>query len=173
MSETGRAERAPAEPGPHRLGDLPPTGSGPVAAGPIFSEGSGPGALPAAEVALAEGMTFEGLLVLPKPARIDGRVTGEVLASGAVEVGASGVVEADLEVSDATVHGRVKGWIRAERSIALGSGAVVEGDLRAPRLSIAEGARVDGRCDCGAPLGRDGIAREDAVPGPDPGASAS
>jgi cytoskeletal protein CcmA (bactofilin family) len=125
------------------------------------------------ELVLAEGMSFAGLLVLPNDARIDGRIAGEVLASGSVEVGATGVVEADLEVSDVVVHGRVMGGIRARRSISLEPGAVVEGDIRAPHLSMAEGARVDGLCHCGAPAEDDAISREHAAPRLDPSPSAS
>jgi cytoskeletal protein CcmA (bactofilin family) len=99
---------------------------------------------------LLEGMSFEGLLVLPQAARIDGRVRGEVLAGAAVWVGPTGVVEADLEADAVVVEGRVDGHVRARSSIELGSGAVVRGDLVAPRLAMAEGARVDGHCWCGS-----------------------
>lgn len=101
------------------------------------------------EPVLLDGMSFEGLLVLPHAARIDGRVRGEVLAGGAVWVGATGVVEADLEVEAVVVEGRVDGDLRARCSIALGSAAVVRGDLVTPSLAMADGARVDGYCQCG------------------------
>ena len=112
-----------------------------------------PEAPPAAEPILLEGMSFEGLLVLPGPARIDGRVRGEVLAGGSVWVGPSGCVEADLEADAVFVEGRVEGNLRAQRSIHLGSAASVRGQLRAPNLSIEEGARIDGRVDCGPAQG--------------------
>jgi len=99
---------------------------------------------------LGEGTSFEGLLVLPHAARIDGHVRGEVKAQGALCIGPSGTVEADLAVASVVVEGRVRGDLRATASIALGPGARVDGDLAAPRLSIAEGARVNGRCRCGA-----------------------
>jgi cytoskeletal protein CcmA (bactofilin family) len=103
------------------------------------------------EEALAEGMRFEGLLVLPRAARIDGHVGGEVLAGASLEVGETGTVEADLEAEAVVVHGCVLGDVLARESIELGPGAVVRGDITAPRLAIAEGARVDGRCHCGGP----------------------
>lgn len=101
------------------------------------------------EVALAEGMSFDGLLVLTRSARIDGHARGSVCADGAVEVGATGVVEADLDACDVAIEGRVAGDVVARGAIALGRGAAVVGDVTAPTLRMAEGARIDGRVQCG------------------------
>ena len=102
------------------------------------------------DVALGPHMSFEGLLVLPKPARIDGRVAGTVMAGSSVWVGATGVVEADLEADTIVVEGSVRGDLRARTSIELGPEAVVSGDLTGPRIVVAEGACVNGRCRVGA-----------------------
>lgn len=102
---------------------------------------------------LASGTSFEGILVLPGPARIEGRVRGVILAGGPVWVGPSGVVEADLEADEVVVEGRVEGGLRARTRIALGPGAIVNGDLEAPQLAIAEGSVVNGRCRCGGSPG--------------------
>ncbi|HKA15352.1 MAG TPA: polymer-forming cytoskeletal protein [Myxococcota bacterium] len=96
-------------------------------------------------VALGPNMAFEGLLVLPKPARIDGRMAGTVMAGASVWVGASGVVEADLEASEIVVEGSVRGDLRARTSIELSASAVVDGDLTGPRVIVADGACVNGR----------------------------
>ena len=103
------------------------------------------------DVALGPHMSFEGLLVLPKPARIDGRVAGTVMAGSSVWVGATGVVEADLEADTIVVEGNVRGDLRARSSIELGPEAVVSGDLTGPRVVVAEGACVNGRCRVGHP----------------------
>jgi len=101
------------------------------------------------EPVLARGAAFEGTLVLPGPARIEGRMRGTVLAGGPVWVGEMGVVEADLEADELWIDGRVEGSLRARSRIALGPRAVVCGDLEAPRLAMAEGSQVNGRCRCG------------------------
>jgi cytoskeletal protein CcmA (bactofilin family) len=100
---------------------------------------------PEIDIALGEGMAFQGLLVMPKAGRIDGRISGAVLAGASVHVGPTGIVEADLEADAITVEGRVHGNLHAHNSIELGPAAVVTGDLNGRRASIAEGARVDGR----------------------------
>jgi cytoskeletal protein CcmA (bactofilin family) len=99
------------------------------------------------EVALGPDMAFEGLLVLPKSARIEGRVAGTVMAGASVWVGATGVVEAEAIVVEGSVHGD----LRARTSIELGPGAIVTGDLTGPRIAVADGAQVNGRCRVGHP----------------------
>lgn len=130
------------------------------------------------EVALAEGMSFDGLLVLTRSARIDGHTRGAICADGAVEVGAGGWVEADVDACEVVIEGRVRGDVAAETAITLRRGAAVVGDLIAPKLRMAEGASIEGRVRCGeapaasadahpaAPARKPGESR-------DPGASAS
>jgi cytoskeletal protein CcmA (bactofilin family) len=101
------------------------------------------------DVALGPEMAFEGLLVLPKSARIEGRVAGTVLAGASVWVATTGVVEADLEAEAIVVEGSVQGDLRARTSIELGPGAIVTGDLTGPRITVADGAQVNGRCRVG------------------------
>ena len=95
-------------------------------------------------------MEFDGLLMLPGPARIDGKLRGEVISGGPVWIGRSGDVEADLEADVVVIAGRVRGDVSARSLIELEPTAEVEGDLAAPRISLAEGSRVNGRCRTGA-----------------------
>ena len=106
----------------------------------------------APESVLRAGMEFCGILVLPGPARIDGRVRGEVIAGGSLWIGETGVVEADLEGDTVVVAGRVKGRITALSRIELQPTAAVQGGLRSPRLVLAEGSQVNGPCRCGEAL---------------------
>ena len=97
-------------------------------------------------VQLAAGASFEGVLVLPGPGRIDGRVRGEVIARDDVWVGPAGVVEAHLDGRTVVIEGRVEGDVRARSRIELRAGGQVRGHLRAPRLCMADGSVVDGSC---------------------------
>ena len=118
---------------------------------------------PGVDTLLGEGARFEGLLVLPGAARLDGHVRGRVVAHGPLHIGSSGRIEADLEASRLDVDGRVRGELRASDLIALGPGARVDGGLCAPRLRVAEGALVNGRCRSGP--------KADGAPGQAPAAS--
>jgi cytoskeletal protein CcmA (bactofilin family) len=99
---------------------------------------------------LPEGAVFDGLLVLPRTARIDGCVRGEVLAASDVWVGPSGRVQADLEVRAIVIEGCVEGDVTAAERIELRGTARVRGDVSAPRIAMDEGCIVDGTCSAGA-----------------------
>jgi len=101
---------------------------------------------------LREGAVFDGLLVLPGPSRIDGRVRGEILAASDVWVGASGHIDADLEARTIVVEGRIEGDVRATERIELRGEARILGRVSAPRLAIADGCRIDGSCATGHPV---------------------
>ncbi len=105
---------------------------------------------------LPEGAGFDGLLVLPGPARIDGRVRGEILAASDLWVGPTGRVEADLEVRSIVIEGRVEGDVSASERIELRCAGQIRGSLRSPRLVVADGCRVDGSCRTGPPVAHQG-----------------
>ena len=120
---------------------------------------------------LREGAIFEGLLVLPGPSRIDGRVRGEILAGSDLWVGASGHIEADLEARAIVIEGRVEGDVRATERIELRGEARILGRVSAPRLAIADGCRIDGSCATGHP-DREGEGAAGEPPGRPVGAGA-
>lgn len=102
-----------------------------------------------APVLVPAGAEFEGVVVVPDPGRIEGRVRGEVVAEGAIWIGERGVVEADLDGDSIVVAGRVEGDVRARVRIELLPTARVDGSLEAPSLVLAEGSRVNGACRSG------------------------
>ena len=117
---------------------------------------------------LPEDAVFDGLLVLPGPARIDGHVRGEVLAASDLWVGPTGRVQADLEVRSIVIEGRVEGDVSASERIELRGAGQIRGNLRAPRLVVAAGCRVDGNFSTGPPVARRSQ-RPDGRHAPQPG----
>jgi cytoskeletal protein CcmA (bactofilin family) len=73
-----------------------------------------------------------------------GRVDGDITVSGHVIVAESGVVQGNIACATLTVVGAVKGELRGTEAVLIEGGARVEGDLSAPRVGIANGARVRG-----------------------------
>jgi cytoskeletal protein CcmA (bactofilin family) len=104
---------------------------------------------PTGDAVVGEGGRFEGLLAFRGRARVDGELRGEVVGPGSLRVGPSARVEARVEVDELVLEGSLEGEARARRRIALASTARVRGELHAPRLAIAEGALLDGRCHAG------------------------
>jgi cytoskeletal protein CcmA (bactofilin family) len=100
-------------------------------------------------VVVPAGAEFEGTLVLPVPARIDGLVRGRVLAESDVWIGEGGYVGADLAGDRIVVAGTVEGDVCARVSIELHATGRVRGDLVAPSLQLADGAVVNGACRSG------------------------
>ena len=97
------------------------------------------------EPALPAGSRFEGVLLAAGPARIDGRLRGQVICEASLEIGPEAAVEGPVEAAEIVVAGEVRGDLVASRRILLASTARVTGNIAAPRLAAADGAKVDGQ----------------------------
>lgn len=75
--------------------------------------------------------------------RVDGRIEGNVRC-GSLEQGAGGTIVGDIEAERARLAGNVEGKVSVGE-LVLESGARISGDVSYDNLSIAPGARVDGR----------------------------
>jgi cytoskeletal protein CcmA (bactofilin family) len=90
------------------------------------------------------GACFEGLLTFRGSARVDGELTGRVVADGCLVIGPRGRVNATVEVDELVVAGAFEGEATARERVELLSTSRVVGRLRAPRFALAEGCRFDG-----------------------------
>jgi cytoskeletal protein CcmA (bactofilin family) len=95
---------------------------------------------------LDENTTLTGTVVLGGPAKIEGRVEGEVTAKDVLTVGKAAVVNAKITGTTVTVHGTVKGDINASTRLELCAPCRVTGNISAPSLVIHEGATFEGNC---------------------------
>ena len=71
---------------------------------------------------------------------------GKVLCTDCVTVGASGLVEADIEAETAVVAGRMHGNVFAREKMELQAKCEMEGDIKAKSLVIEQGAVFCGAC---------------------------
>ncbi len=79
--------------------------------------------------------------------RVDGHLTGTVSSeTGTLLVGSSGQVDADIMVASAIINGTVNGDIISTERLELGRTARVMGNIQAPRLTIEDGAILEGSC---------------------------
>ena len=95
---------------------------------------------------LRAGARFEGLLALRAPGRIDGCVSGEVVASDLLWIGRSARVNARIAASEIVIEGEFEGEAEASGRIELLQTAQVRARLDTPRLILAEGSFFEGRC---------------------------
>ncbi len=79
--------------------------------------------------------------------RVDGRFSGRITSSsGTLIVGSGGQVDANIEVSVATIHGVVNGDIIAGQRIELGRAGKPNGNIQTPSLVIEQGGVFEGSC---------------------------
>ena len=96
---------------------------------------------------LARGAEFEGLLSFRGAARVDGELSGNVVAEGCLVIGEGARVRARIEVDELIVGGDLEGDVHARRRVELLRTARVVGTLRSPVLAVAEGGILEGRCE--------------------------
>jgi cytoskeletal protein CcmA (bactofilin family) len=79
---------------------------------------------------------------------LDGRVTGNVRASGApgstLSVSEGGCIEGSVEVANVVLNGTVKGDIHALERVVLGASAKVQGNVYYGLIESALGAEIAG-----------------------------
>lgn len=96
---------------------------------------------------VGHGTVLTGETMFQSMLRVDGHLVGTVASdSGTLIVGTNGKVDANVSVSAAMINGTVNGDITATEKIQLGRTAVVIGNIQTPRLTIEEGAVLEGGC---------------------------
>lgn len=99
---------------------------------------------------LAPDAVFEGVLSFRGAVRIEGRLKGDIIATGTLHIEEGAVVQGRVEVDDLVVAGALEGQVVARRRLELRATARVAADLQTPRLALAEGCILDGRCRTGS-----------------------
>ena len=96
---------------------------------------------------VGNGTAFTGEAAFKGMLRVDGRLKGHISSQdGTLIVGTNGQVDADIEVSVATIHGTVNGDIIATKRIEIGRTSKVVGNIQTPALVIEQGAIFEGSC---------------------------
>jgi cytoskeletal protein CcmA (bactofilin family) len=104
---------------------------------------------------LGKSFKFKGDIIGSEDIYIDGEVEGTIqLPNQVVTVGPNGHVHADIQARELLVQGKVKGNAKAQDRIEVARSGSVLGDLSMARISIQDGAFIQGRVDirtAGAP----------------------
>ncbi len=105
---------------------------------------------------LGPGTAFEGLLTFRGRAELEGQLTGEIAGYGLLVLASGARAKARVEVDELVVAGEIEGDVFARRRVELRAGGCIRGDVETPRLVIAEGGRLLGRCTTGPAARGDG-----------------
>ncbi len=95
-------------------------------------------------VTLGPRDSLHGKLDIQGDLRIHGTVEGELKASGDVAVESTATVQATIEGANVTVRGQVTGNVSAKRRLTLGGSGHLNGDVRVGRLTVEDGATLNG-----------------------------
>lgn len=97
------------------------------------------------ETVVGTSLKVEGDLKSQGDIRIDGEVRGSISTDGALLVGTSAKLFANVRAESAEIAGSVEGDLVVARRIALTETARVKGNLTCTELVIAQGAQFSGQ----------------------------
>lgn len=91
--------------------------------------------------------SMQGTLRFDDPVnlRINGKFEGTLDTKGKLMVGQSADIKANITGESISIAGSVAGNIKADKLLKLEPTARLAGDVETPRISISEGAVIDGR----------------------------
>jgi cytoskeletal protein CcmA (bactofilin family) len=95
-------------------------------------------------VSLGPRDTLHGRLEIQGDLKIAGNVEGELKVSGDVTVDSTANVQATIEGANVSVRGQVNGNVTARRRLTLGGSGHLNGDVRVARLTVEDGATLNG-----------------------------
>lgn len=93
--------------------------------------------------------TFKGELTFESSAKLLGKIDGTITAKGRLEVAAGSECKATISAKEVIVQGHIQGNVEAEDLVELKPKGMITGDIIAARMSMAEGAAIDGHCRIG------------------------
>ena len=101
------------------------------------------------DTVLSKDITFSGTLNFEKPFLIQGKLSGNIAASGLLVVGEEAVVDANINASKVVIKGSVTGDVTATEKVELASTGKLEGNVKTPEIYMETGCSFNGRCTMG------------------------
>lgn len=92
------------------------------------------------ETIIGKNTELKGTIISQGTVRIDGKLEGELISSGDVVVGETGVIQAQIKAKNLTVAGEVRGNVDISERLDLLATAKLFGDIKIKVLTIEEGA---------------------------------
>lgn len=98
------------------------------------------------ETLISQDTTVDGVIEASGTIRVDGTVKGGIRKADGVIIGDTGIIEGDIHSKGVNLAGKVTGNIFSETILELLPGSRLSGNIETAKLSIAEGAHFDGKC---------------------------
>jgi cytoskeletal protein CcmA (bactofilin family) len=88
--------------------------------------------------------SLNGRLDIQGDLKVAGNVEGELKASGDVTVDSGSTIQASIEGANVSVRGQVTGNVTAKKRLTLGGSGRLNGDVKVARLTVEDGATLNG-----------------------------
>jgi cytoskeletal protein CcmA (bactofilin family) len=95
-------------------------------------------------VSLGPRDVLQGRLEIQGDLRIAGNVEGDLKASGDITIESGATIQAAIEGANVSVRGQVTGNVSARKRLTLGGSGHLVGDVRVSRLTVEDGATLNG-----------------------------
>ncbi len=95
-------------------------------------------------VTLGPRDVLQGRLEIQGDLKIAGNVEGDLKASGDVTIDSGATIQAAIEGANVSVRGQVTGNVTARRRLTLGGSGRLNGDVKVSRLTVEDGATLNG-----------------------------
>lgn len=95
---------------------------------------------------IGTSLVITGEMTSKEDITIHGQVKGQIsMVEGTLLVAPTARIEADIDVTTATIHGNISGLVAAGERVELTPTATVKGTLIAPAVILREGATFNGK----------------------------
>src|SRR5882762_4785329 len=94
---------------------------------------------------LSSDVEINGTLKFSGDLTFEGKLEGEIVSDGALQLGDSTVINGNVSVASVVVRGKVNGNISAKEKIEIKAKAELFGDIKAAKLVIEEGVTFVGK----------------------------
>jgi cytoskeletal protein CcmA (bactofilin family) len=93
---------------------------------------------------IGSGTEFQGELNVKGTLRVDGRFDGKVNAAWII-LGETGLIKGEISAKKIIIAGKVEGNLRVQEIVEIKATGKVFGDIFTNKISMAEGAKVNGK----------------------------
>ena len=95
---------------------------------------------------IVEGTVIKGDIISHADLRLDGKLTGNLIADGRIVIGPAGSVTGDIKCKTADIEGRFDGRIEVDELLSIKAKANITGEVIAGKLAVEPGAVFTASC---------------------------